>query len=59
MAVGFYSTNLRFVDGAPPPARPAGTPKSYEYDIVTRTYVNRKTAAAWTSARAAKHFGSL
>ena len=57
LALGFYGTNLKFVDGAEPPPRPPHTPKTHEYDIVTRIYVNRATAAAWTEQRAREHFG--
>jgi hypothetical protein len=59
LGLGFYGTNLKYVDGAAPPPRGARDAKSAEYDIVTRMYVNRKTAAAWTEARAHAHFGAL
>ena len=56
LALGFYGTNLKFVDGAEPPPRPPHTPKTHEYDIVTRKYVDRATSDAWTVGRATAHF---
>ena len=59
LGLGFYSYNLKYVDGAVPPPRTGKTPKSWEYDIVTRTYVDRKTADAWTVTRAINHLGNF
>lgn len=57
LGVGFYGMNLKYVKGAPPPPREAGVPNSHEYDIITRTYVNRATARTWTVDRAITNIG--
>ena len=56
LGVSFFSMTLKFVDGVPPPPRERGVPKSHEYDVVTRKYVNRATSDTWTVARASAHF---
>lgn len=59
LALGFFGTNLQFVDGATPPPRRKGQLKSWKFDIVTRDYVDRTASEAWTEARARRHFGSV
>ena len=56
LGASFYGMNLKFIDGVEPPPRGRGVPKTHEYDIVTRKYVNRAMADAWTVGRALAHF---
>ena len=51
--------NLKYVDGAPPPPRPPGTPALHEWDLVDRQYVDRSTADTWTEGRAVAHYRTL
>ncbi|KAL1515181.1 hypothetical protein AB1Y20_004242 [Prymnesium parvum] len=59
LSLGFYGTNLKYIDGAKPPPRPDGVSMATEFDIVTGAYVDRHSADAWTEGRADAHFGVM
>jgi hypothetical protein len=56
LSLAFFGENFQFVDGATPPTCDDA---SLEFDIVTRTHVNRldPNVPTWTEARARAHFG--
>ena len=52
LSLALFGTNLKYKRGATLPPRDAGVPSTHEFDIVTRTYVDRATSPTWTEARA-------
>ena len=52
LSLALFGVNLKYKRGASLPPRDAGVPSTHEFDIVTRTYVDRATSPTWTEARA-------
>lgn len=57
-AAAFIGEGLKWVSGATPPPPSPGTPKRFEYDFVTRDYVDRRQVH-FTEARALAHVGRM
>ena len=56
LSLALFGVNMKFKQGASLPPRPDGVPNEHQFDIVTRSFVDRTTTTVWSEARSVRSF---